>query len=167
MIMVINNFFTETECNFWSTYCNYAINNDSLEVNLTTGKRSDKVNRNYYTLKSQYKFMDKVKQLACKNWKQNLYYQRGAYGHIMHYKDKGQGLQWHHEPHISTVSCGINISPSTEYKGANLEFRNSKLSVPYKALVMYDGYELHRVTNLDSGQKKSIVMWLQNKEQNK
>ena len=45
--------------------------------------------------------------------------------------------------------------------------KNSKLSVPYKALVMYDGYELHRVTNLESGQKKSIVMWLQNKEQNK
>ena len=62
MIVVINNFFTESMCNFFSSYCNYASNNDSLEVNLVTGKKNEKVDRNYYTLRSHYKFMDEVRE---------------------------------------------------------------------------------------------------------
>jgi len=161
MIIVINNFFTEEQCSFWRKYCNYACNNDTLEVMLKKkGKTIEKVNRNYYTLRSEYTFMREIKDLVEKNWKIKVNYQKNIYGHIMHYKNKGQGLEWHAEPNISTVSTSINISPPWDYKGADLQFKNEKVEIPYKALVMYDSSIMHRVTDLKEGQKKSIVMWL-------
>ena len=160
MIIVINNFFTEEQCSFWRKYCNYACNNDTLEVNLVTGEKNEKVNRNYYTLRSEYEFMREIKNLVEKNWKIKVNYQKNTYGHIMHYKTPGQGLKWHAEPRIATVSTSINISPSWDYKGAELQFKDENIEVPYKALVMYDSSIMHRVTDLKEGQKKSIVMWL-------
>lgn len=159
MIIVINNFFTEEQSSFWRKYCNYACNNDTLEVGLKTSGKHKKVNRNYYTLRSEYTFMKKIKDLVEKNWKIKVNYQKNVYGHIMHYKNKGHGLEWHAEPNISTVSTSINISPSWDYKGAELQFKNNNIEVPYNSLVMYDSSIVHRVTDLKEGQKKSIVMW--------
>tara|TARA_B100001093_G_scaffold47758_1_gene40593 strand:- start:18125 stop:18631 length:507 start_codon:yes stop_codon:yes gene_type:complete len=163
MIMVINNFFTDEQCAFWRSYCSFASNNDSLEVALKVQEVPQKVDRNYYTLLSKYNFMDEVKYLAEKNFKKKLYFQKRNYGHIMHYHTPGQGLRWHAEPNISTVSVSINISE--EYEGAELQFRQEDLQLPYKSAVFYDSNLAHRVSPLTSGEKMSIVMWLPNKEQ--
>ena len=93
MIMTISNFFTEDQANFFRAYCDYASNNDTLEVNLVTGKKNKKVDRNYYTLRSHYKFMDEIKQLSEKEFGKELYYQQKRFGNIMHYNTRGQGLE--------------------------------------------------------------------------
>ena len=72
-------------------------------------------------------------------------------------------MRWHAEPNISTVSVSINISE--EYEGAELQFRQEDLQLPYKSAVFYDSNLQHRVSPLTSGEKMSIVMWLPNKEQ--
>lgn len=167
MIMTISNFFTEDQANFFRAYCDYASNNDTLEVNLVTGKKNKKVDRNYYTLRSHYKFMDEIKQLSEKEFGKELYYQQKSFGHIMHYHTRGQGLEWHAEPNIATVSVSINLSKDHEYEGAEFEIKDEQIHVPYKAAVFYASSRLHRVTPLRSGQKKSLVMWLQNEEQRK
>lgn len=165
MIVVINNFFTESMCNFFSSYCNYASNNDTLEVNLVTGKKNEKVDRNYYTLRSHYKFMDEVRKVAIDNWKQQLYFQHQVFGHIMHYHSPGQGLKWHAEPNIATVSVSINLSDEEDYNGAEFEIKGSNIELPKGAAIFYDSKLMHRVTPLVSGEKKSLVMWLQNDKQ--
>lgn len=165
MIVIINNFFTDSMCNFFSSYCNYASNNDSLEVNLVTGKKNEKVDRNYYTLRSHYKFMDEVREIAIKNWKQQVYFQNKVYGHIMHYHSPGQGLKWHAEPNIATVSVSINLSHEDDYEGADFQIKGSNFELPRGAAIFYDSNLMHRVTPLLKGQKKSLVMWLQNDKQ--
>jgi predicted 2-oxoglutarate/Fe(II)-dependent dioxygenase YbiX len=165
--MIISNFFTEDQANFFRTYCDYASNNDSLEVSLVTGKKNEKVDRNYYTLRSHYKFMDEVKQLSEKEFAETLYFQKYTFGHIMHYHTPGQGLEWHAEPNIATVSVSVNLSKDHEYTGAEFQIKDEQIHLPYKAAVFYASNRMHRVTPLGSGQKKSLVMWLQNKEQRK
>ena len=167
MIMVISNFFTEQQVTFFRSYCDFASNNDSLEVNLVTGKKNEKVDRNYYTLRSHYKFMDEVKKLSEKEFKTKLYFQNKTYGHIMHYHTPGQGLKWHAEPNIATVSVSINLSQEDEYEGAEFEIKGEQISLPYKSAIFYPSSRMHRVTPLIKGQKKSLVMWLQNEEQRK
>jgi len=141
MIMVISNFFTEEQVTFFRSYCDFASNNDSLEVNLVTGKKNEKVDRNYYTLRSHYKFMDEVKKLSEKEFKT--------------------------EPNIATVSVSINLSQEDEYEGAEFEIKGEQISLPYKSAIFYPSSRMHRVTPLIKGQKKSLVMWLQNEEQRK
>ena len=167
MIMTISNFFTEDQAKFFRAYCGYASNNDSSEVSLVTGKKTKKVDRNYYTLRSHYKFMDEIKQLSENEFGNELYYQKRVFGHIMHYHTPGQGLEWHAEPNIATVSVSINLSKDHEYEGAEFQIKDEQIHLPYKAAVFYASNRMHRVTPLKSGQKKSLVMWLQNKEQRK
>lgn len=168
MIMIISNFFGESQANFFRAYCDYASNNDSLEVNLVKDKKSHMVDRNYYTLRSHYKFMDEVKQISEKEYKKKLYFfKNSAFGHIMHYHTPGQGLEWHAEPNIATVSVSINLSKDHEYEGAEFQIKDEQIHLPYKAAVFYNSAAMHRVTPLKSGQKKSLVMWLQNEEQRK
>ena len=165
VIVIINNFFTEAQCDFFSEYCDYASNNDSLEVNLVIGKKNKKVDRNYYTLRSHYKFMDEVREVAMKNWKQKIHFQKNHLGHIMHYHSPGQGLGWHAEPNIATVSMSINLSHDEDYKGAEFQIKGSDFVLPRGTAIFYDSDLIHRVTPLFSGQKKSLVMWLQNDKQ--
>lgn len=143
----------------------FAKNNDTLEVGLTTDKVLNKVDRNYYTVRSYFKFMDRAMRIAKKHWKKDLYYQKASYGHIMHYKKIGQGLEWHAEPNISTVSVSINLSPYSEYKGAEFEIKGHDVRLPEGAAVFYSSNLLHRVTPLESGHKKSFVLWMPTKEQ--
>ena len=164
--MVISNFFTEDQANFFRSYCDHASNNDSLEVNLVTGKKNEKVDRNYYTLRSHYKFMDEVKEISQKEFGgKKLYYQGKTYGHIMHYHTPGQGLQWHAEPNIATVSVSVNLSKDHEYEGAEFQIKDEQIHLPYKGAIFYASSRLHRVTPLKRGEKKSLVMWLQSEEQ--
>ena len=167
MIMTISNFFTEDQANFFRSYCDHASNNDSLEVNLVSGEKNEKVDRNYYTLRSHYKFMNEVKQISEKEFGNKLYYQQKVYGHIMHYHTPGQGLRWHAEPNIATISVSVNISKDHEYEGAEFQIRGEQIHLPYKSAIFYASDRVHRVTPLKSGEKKSLVMWLQNKEQRK
>jgi len=166
VIVIINNFFTEAQCDFFSKYCDHATNNDSLEVNLVVGKKNEKVDRNYYTLRSHYKFMDEVREVAIKNWEQEVYFQKNkVYGHIMHYHSPGQGLKWHAEPNIATVSVSINLSNDDDYEGADFQIKGSNFELPKGAAIFYDSSLVHRVTPLTTGQKKSLVMWLPNNKQ--
>jgi len=145
----------------------FAKNNDTVEVGLVTDKPIHRVNRNYYTVRSYFTFMDRIKRLAEKYWEKELYFQRDSYGHIMHYKVPGQGLQWHAEPNIATVSVSINLSPDSEYEGADFEIKGHDVELPEGAAVFYSSNLMHRVTPLISGHKKSFVVWLPTKEQRK
>jgi len=160
MVLIISSFLSKKECQFWKDYCVYANNNDTLEVGLKTAGEHKKVNRNYYTIRTPFKFMDEVKKIAEKNWKQKLNFQQNSYGHIMHYRKIGQGLEWHAEPKISTVSVSINLSNKDEYKGAEFEIKGHKLDLKQGDAIFYDSSLLHRVTPLLHGHKKSLVMWL-------
>jgi len=161
--MTIENFFSQEEISFWNSFCEYTCNNKS-NVSLVTGDKANRVERKYYTLLNKYKFMEEVKHIAEKNFEEKLFYQPVTYGYIMHYDKPGVGLKWHSEPNISAVSVSINISKDEEYEGAELQFKNKKVRLAYNTAVFYRGDVLHRVTPLISGEKKSIVMWLPNKE---
>lgn len=166
MIMTIANFLSEEECAFWRNYCKYARINESKEVTLRRNGELTKVDRNYYTVRDKFKFCNQILLDARKAWKtDDLHFQKRAYFHIMHYKNSSEGLEWHNEGRISTISVSINISPDDHYKGAEFQIQGSDVKVPYRAAIFYQSEALHRVTPLISGEKFSIVTWLPNIEQ--
>ena len=167
MVLIIPKFFGKQECQFWKDYCMFASKNKTLEVGLKTGGK-DKMNhvdRNYYTVRSHFTFMDKLKETAEKHWEQKLYYSKRSYAHLMHYKEEGQGLEWHAEPGISTVSVSINLSSSDEYEGADFEIKEHDFDLKQGDAVFYSSGLLHQVTPLSKGHKKSFVLWLKSKKQ--
>lgn len=167
MILRISNFLTEAEASFWRKYCNYAIKNPTIEVGLKVGtdRKQTAVDRNYYSVREEFHWMRKAKKIAEREFKEKLFYQKHSYCHIMHYHKVGQGLEWHAEPNIATVSVSINISPIWDYTGANLELKNYNEPLNYLDAIFYPSSHQHRVTDLKSGVKKSLVMWLPNEEQ--
>jgi len=166
MVLICSHFLTEKECQFWKDYCLFAAPNNTKEVGLV---RSDKllhrVDRKYYTIRDKFGFMERVKDLAQERWNRKLFYSYNNYGHIMHYCKQGQGLEWHNEPTIATVSVSINLSSEDEYKGADFEIRGHKFKLNQGDAVFYDSKLLHRVAPLLEGHKKSFVMWLCNRKQ--
>lgn len=168
MIMTIQNFISEKEVAFWKHYTQFATMNPSSEVTLKTvvnGKESlDKVDRRYYSINSHFPIMHEVKQIAEENWKQPLKYS-SSYAQIMDYYNKSEGLKWHAEGGISTVSVSINLSQAHEYGGAEFQIKDAKIDLPYRAAIFYDSTITHRVTPLDWGRKLSMVMWFPGKDQ--
>jgi hypothetical protein len=164
MILVLDNFLSDTECQFWRDYCVYANNNETMEVGLKSDKPMHRVDRNYYTVRSPFSFMDKVIKVVEEKWQEKFYFQHQSYGHIMHYKIPGQGLQWHAEPNIAKVSVSINLSPEHEYEGAEFEIKDHNIKLPLGSAIFYESNLQHRVTPLISGHKKSFVMWLPNEK---
>lgn len=165
MVLIIPKFFGKQECQFWKDYCMFASKNKTLEVGLNKKGKMNHVDRSYYTVRSHFTFMDKLKETAEKHWEQKLYYNKKSYAHLMHYKEKGQGLEWHAEPGIATVSISINLSSSEEYEGADFEIRGHDFDLKQGDAVLYSSKLMHQVTPLSKGHKKSLVIWLQNKEQ--
>ena len=166
MVLICKHFLTEKECQFWKDYCLFATANDTKEVGLVKkDKPLHRVDRKYYTIRDRFEFMERVKDVTQEKWKQKLFYTRHYYGHIMHYCKQGQGLEWHNEPTIATVSMSINLSTEDEYKGAEFQIKRHKFELNQGDAVFYDSKLLHRVTPLLEGHKKSLVMWLCNREQ--
>lgn len=166
MIMTIDNFLSDHQCAFWHNYCKYAVENDTIEVGLkVNNKDMIRVNRKYYTIYQKFHWMDEVLRIARKNFGDDLHFQKKWYAQIMHYCNPGQGLDWHAEGRISTVSVSINITPKEEYKGANFQVKGQDIETPYKGAIFYKSDTMHRVTPLVEGDKKSLVIWLPCKEQ--
>lgn len=168
MIMTIQNFISDKEVAFWKHYTEFATMNPSQEVTLKTvskGKeRLDRVDRRYYSINSHFPIMAEAKRLAEENWKTKLKYS-SSYAQIMDYYNESEGLKWHAEPGISTVSVSINLSQAHEYGGAEFQIKDAKIDLPYKAAIFYDSSLTHRVTPLDWGRKLSMVIWLPQKDQ--
>ena len=164
--MKIDGFLRHEECLFWHNYCKYAVENDSIEVGLkVNNKDMVRVDRKYYTIYQRFHWMNEVLALARKNFQEDLYFQNRWFGQIMHYCEPGQGLEWHAEGRISTVSVSINITPDVEYEGAHFQIKDQEIEVPYMSAIFYNSSAMHRVTPLVKGDKKSLVMWLPCKEQ--
>ena len=78
----------------------------------------------------------------------------------MHYRKQCDGLHWHNEPGISTVSAfNKSIYPDHMYEGAEFEIKDWNVK-PYKSLILYHSIMTHRVTELVHGEKLSMVVWL-------
>ena len=74
-------------------------------------------------------------------------------------------LAWAPEISPTITSVSINLSNDDDYKGADFQIKGSNFELPKGAAIFYDSSLIHRVTPLVTGQKKSLVMWLQNDKQ--
>ena len=168
MIMTIKNFISHEEVAFWKHYTQFATMNPSQEVTLKTviGKHEslDRVDRRYYSINSHFPIMAEARKVAEENWKHKLKYS-SSYAQIMDYYGKSEGLKWHAEPNIATVSVSINLSQDHEYGGAEFQIKDAEIDVPYRGAIFYDSSLTHRVTPLEWGRKLSMVIWLPKKDQ--
>jgi len=159
--MRIANYISEEEAEFFRTYAEHAIANKSKQVSLFTKKEGrTKVDRAYYSVNSAFWLFDKIRKTAEDNWKVPITFREDAYAHIMHYKTGSKGLGWHADRNLGWVSASINITPEYMHEGGEFEIWNSKISCPYRSLVMYDKSVKHRVTGVSGGEKMSLVLWL-------
>lgn len=167
MYKIIRNYLSADECDDYIAMTRVLDPNPSLEVGLKTTKKSHHhVNRTYWTLRSMTKHFRPLKAQAEKYWDLpsgalKFTHAPKNYAHIMCYDAPGQGLEWHAEPNISTVSVSINLSNPWEYEGADFELRKAPSLELFRGdAIFYSSTMVHRVADLVSGRKLSFVMWL-------
>ena len=158
---------------------------DFKEINYATGRRKKSIARVWVKKgsgkilvngKEMYKYFKRpVHQISVvrplqeinseKEFDVKLKYRNDAYGHIMHYRNKCDGLHWHNEPGMAYVSASVNVTPDHMYEGAEFEIKDWDGRTPYKSLILYHSIMTHRVTELVHGEKMSFVMWLPKHDQ--
>ena len=162
---VVKNYLSADECDDYIALTRVLDPNPTLEVGLKTrNKGQHSVNRTYWTIRSMGKHFRPLKKLAEEKFElkpDSLKFKWQHFAHIMCYDIPGQGLEWHAEPNISTVSVSINLSNEWEYDGADFQMRNlPDLKLNRGDAILYSGSWVHRVSDLVSGRKLSFVMWL-------
>jgi len=162
---VVKNYLSADECDDYIALTRVLDPNPTLEVNLkrSRGPKAAKVNRTYWSIRSMTKHLRPLKALAEEKFGCSLKFSHAPknYAHIMCYDVPGQGLEWHAEPNISTVSVSINLSNKWEYEGADFQMRDlPDLELNRGDVILYSGSWVHRVSDLVSGRKLSFVMWL-------
>jgi len=164
---IVRNYLSADECDDYIAMTRVLDPNPTLEVGLKTKKKEmHLVNRTYWTVRSMTKHLRPLKTMAEKYWnlpegKLKFTHAPKNFAHIMCYDAPGQGLEWHAESTISTVSVSINLSNPWEYEGADFELRKApNLELNRGDAIFYSGNMVHRVADLVSGRKLSFVMWL-------
>ena len=89
--------------------------------------------------------------------------------------DKGDYYDWHTDQDIRTIfssdqevrklSFSLQLSNEDDYTGGDLEFTDvdkKKFTAPKNrgCMIVFDSRTIHRVTNIESGIRKSLVGWV-------
>lgn len=113
--------------------------------------------------------MDHVYASNAKSYGFDLYnYTEQQYG-IYDAKERGH-YTWHADtpvfvdsPTQRKLSISIQLSEEDDYEGGDLEFQNIEIKQNIRkkgTLILFPSYELHRVTPVTRGVRKSLVLWV-------
>lgn len=133
-----------------------------VHLNTPKFKLNERVSRKYWSISSKHPLVHRIQKFAEQKWGMPLF--PHEHFHLMHYLEKGNGLKIHAEPHISTVSASINLSPAG-HKGGEFYIKDMpNINLQQGDLILYDSNIMHGVTPLESGQRYSFVLWMRNTE---
>lgn len=160
--ITIKNFLPEYKLEWLRNYAEMAISNPSMQVSFVQNGEQTRVDRLYYSLNTPLWIFQEIRLTAQEQFPEfaPLTFRPDSYGHIMHYKEPGDGLQWHKDKDLGRVSASLNLTPDENHDGGDLEVENMDIDSSYNTLNLYSYDTRHRVSDLNYGEKMSLVLWL-------